>query len=71
MARKRFWIASAAVVAAVAALPLTQPGQASAQQTKTGVQATTLAEQTRSQPEARTADGRAIRVVYPSPIRAR
>jgi hypothetical protein len=69
MRRERFWIASAAVVAAVAAFPLAQTGQASAQQTKTGLPAIMPAEQAPSQVLNR--DGQVVRVVYPSPITAR
>jgi hypothetical protein len=72
MARKRFWIAGAAVVAAVAAFPLSQPGQASAQPTRTPiVQVSGEKPQTRLQPQALNRDGRAVRVVYPSPIAAK
>ena len=72
MARKRFWIAGAAVVAAVAAFPLSQPGQASAQPTHTPVvQVSGEKPQTRLQPQALNRDGRAVRVVYPSPIAAK
>jgi hypothetical protein len=69
MRRERFWIASAAVVAAVAAFPLAQAGQASAQQTKTGLPAITPAKQAHSHVLNR--DGQVVRVVYPSPITAR
>jgi hypothetical protein len=70
----RVWIAGAAVIAAVAAFPLAQFGQASAKATAAkvaGGQASSRAEQTRSQPETRSEVGRMVRVVYPSPITPR
>ncbi len=69
MRRDRFWIAGAAVVAAVAAFPLSQPGQASAQPTRTRTPVVQVAgekPQTRLQPQALNRDGQAVRVVYPS-----
>jgi hypothetical protein len=42
MMKQRYWMAGAAVVAAVAAFPLTQAGQAAAQPTKAGVQTTVV-----------------------------
>ena len=72
MARERFWIAGAAVVAAVAAFPLSQPGQASAQPTRTPVvQVSGEKPQTHVQPQALNRDGQAVRVVYPSPLAAK
>ena len=72
MRRDRFWIAGAAVVAAVAAFPLSQPGQASAQPTRTpDVQVAGERPQAHVQPQALNRDGRAVRVVYPSPIAAK
>jgi len=71
---RRVWIAGAAVIAAVAAFPLTQSGQVSAKAVAAkvaGGQASLRAEQTRSQPEARSEAGRVVRVVYPSPIALR
>ena len=71
---RRVWIAGAAVIAAVAAFPLTQSGQVSAKAAAAkvaGGQASLRAEQTRSQPEARSEAGRVVRVVYPSPITPR
>jgi hypothetical protein len=70
----RVWIAGAAVIAAVAAFPLTQSGQVSAKAAVAkvaGGQASLRAEQTRSQPEARNEAGRVVHVVYPSPITPR
>ncbi|MFL5533623.1 MAG: hypothetical protein ACJ8BC_16795 [Gemmatimonadales bacterium] len=70
----RVWIAGAAVVAAVAAFPLAQFGQASAKATAAkvaGGQASSRAEQIRLQSEARSEAGRVVRVVYPSPITPR
>jgi hypothetical protein len=70
----RVWIAGAAVAAAVAAFPLAQSGDASAKAAAAkggGGQASIHAEQTRSQPEARSEAGRVVRVVYPSPITPR
>ena len=71
MARERFWIAGAAVVAAVAAFPLSQPGQASAQPTKVAVQTNTASEQARVHPQVLNRHGQAVRVVYPSPLAAK
>ena len=67
MARDRFWIAGAAVVAAVAAFPLSQPGQASAQPTRTPV----VQVSGERQPQVLNRDGQAVRVVYPSPLAAK
>jgi hypothetical protein len=66
MMKQRYWMAGAAVVAAVVAFPLTQAGQAAAQPTKAGVQTTVV--QPTSQSQALNRDGRAVRVVYPSPL---
>jgi hypothetical protein len=63
-------MAGAAVVAAIAAFPLAQPGHASAQQTKAAVQ-TTAPEQAHPQPQLVNRDGQAVRVVYPSPFAAK
>jgi hypothetical protein len=71
MVKQRYWIAGAAVVAAVAAVPLAQPGQASAQPTKAGVQTSTASEQARMQPQVLNRHGQAVRVVYPSPLTAK
>jgi hypothetical protein len=70
MVKQRYWIAGAALVAAGAAFPLAQPGQASAQQTKAAVQ-TTGPEQARPQPQLVNREGQAVRVVYPSPFAAK
>ena len=67
MARDRFWIAGAAVVAAVAAFPLTQAGQAAAQQAK----AQTTVNQPAPQPQVLSRDGRPVRVVYGAPLTAK
>ena len=71
MVKQRYWIAGAAVVAAVAAVPLMQAGQASAQPTKAGVQTSTASEQARMQPTTLNRQGQAVRVVYPSPLTAK
>ncbi len=69
MARKRYWMAGAAVVAALAAIPLTQAGQASAQQTKVQVQAAVA--QPSAQPQPVDRNGRPVRVVYTGSSAAR
>ncbi len=69
MAQKRYWMAGAAVVAALAAVPLTQASQASAQQTKAQVQAAAV--QTPVQPQVVDREGRVVRVVYGAPALAR
>ena len=69
MGRERYWMAGAAVMAALAAVPLTQAGQASAQQTKPQVQATS--QQALSLPQALNRDGQPVRVVYGAPVTAR
>jgi hypothetical protein len=71
MIKQRYWMAGAAVVAAVAAFPLTQPGQASAQPTKALAQTSTVPEQARVQPQVLNRHGQAVRVVYPSPVAPR
>ena len=67
MMKQRYWMASAAVVAAVVAVPLTQAGQAAAQQAK--AQATVS--QPIPQPQALNRDGRPVRVVYSAPLTAK
>ena len=71
MIKQRYWMASAAVVAAVAAVPLTQAGQAAAQQARAGVQTSTAPEQARIPPAILNRHGQAVRVVYPSPLAPR
>jgi hypothetical protein len=77
MAKQRVWIAGAAVVAALAAVPLAKAGQASAQPAKvaqaqvSAVQAAARPEQSPSQPQALNREGRAVRVVYGAPASAR
>ena len=76
MAKQRFWIAGAAM-AALAAVPLSKAGQASAQPTKVAqaqllaVQAAVRPEQSSSQPQALNREGRPVRVVYGAPASAR
>ena len=67
MMKQRYWMASAAVVAAVVAVPLTQAGQAAAQQAK--AQATVS--QPAPQPQVLNRDGRPVRVVYGAPLTAK
>ena len=65
MIKQRYWMASAAVVAAVVAVPLTQAGQAAAQQAKATVS------QPAAQPQVLNRDGRPVRVVYGAPLTAK
>ena len=60
MIKQRYWMAGAAVVAAVVAVPLTQAGQAAAQQAK----APPTVSQPAPQPQVLNRDGRPVRVVY-------
>ncbi len=69
MARKRYWMASAAVLAAVAAVPLAKANQAPVQQGKAEVSVS--AAQPASEPQSLTRDGRPVRVVYGVPSTAR
>ena len=69
MARKRYWMAGAAVVAGLAAVPLTQARHDSAQQTQSQVQATS--QQALSPSQALHRDGQPVRVVYGAPVTAR
>ena len=69
MIKQRYWMASAAVVAAVVAVPLTQAGQAAAQQAKAQVQATV--QQSPSQPQMLNRNGQPVRVVYGAPLTAK
>ena len=73
MIKRRVWIAGAAVVAALAAVPLTKVSQASAQATKVvAVQGSVTQTTARvEQPQALSRDGRAVRVVYGAPASAR
>ena len=82
MAKQRVWIAGAAMVAALAAVPLAKAGQASAQPTKVAqaqvsavqtpaVQAAARPKQSSSQPQALSREGRPVRVVYGAPALAR
>ncbi len=66
MIKQRYWMAGAAVVAAVVAVPLTQADQAAAQQAK--VQAVS---QPAPQPQVLNRDGRPVRVVYGAPLTAK
>ena len=67
MIKQRYWMAGAAVVAAIVAVPLTQAGQAAAQQAK--AQATVS--QPTPQPQVLSRDGRPVRVVYGAPLTAK
>ena len=82
MMKQRVWIAGAAMLAALAAVPLAKAGQASAQPTQVAqaqvsavqtpaVQAAARPEQSPSQPQALNREGRPVRVVYGAPALAR